>query len=213
MQFRHNISLTSNQINQSCNFCHFFKIHIQIALLQKTCQMEVGFYCESLLNFLLTYATPQRAKKLVESKRKLAWSAVINGGQALPPNPYLSYTPHDSFDERGFLRPEAYDASDQSQDSTEARLEQEIIFAENAKKAQEQALKQAIDNVAQELIEEVIHEEASNVGRDHVFAQKVVQDAGHAIESEVLSDLVQTVSKNVLKEARNEEIQRRLVST
>ena len=175
--------------------------------------MEVGFYCESLLNFLLIYATPQRAKKLVESKRKLAWSAVINGGQALPPNPYLSYTPHDSFDERGFLRPEAYDASDQSQDSTEARLEQEIIFAENAKKAQEQALKQAIDNVAQELIEEVIHEEASNVGRDHVLAQKVVQDAGHAIESEVLSDLVQTVSKNVLKEARNEEIQRRLVST
>ena len=46
------------------------------------------------------------------------------------------------------MRAEAYDASDQSQDPSEARLEQEIIFAENAKKAQEQALKQAIDNVA-----------------------------------------------------------------
>ena len=110
------------------------------------------------------------------------------------------------------MRAEAYDASDQLQDPEEAeelRREQEIIFAENAKKAQEQALKQAIDNVAQELIYEVIHEEVSNVEHDHIVAQKVIQDVSHAIESEVVLDSVQTVSKNILKEARNEEIQRR----
>ena len=124
----------------------------------------------------------------------------------------LPYTISIFFDFRGFLRAEAYDASDQLQDPEEAeelRREQEIIFAENAKKAQEQALKQAIDNVAQELIYEVIHEEVSNVEHDHIVAQKVIQDVGHAIESEVVLDSVQTVSKNILKEARNEEIQRR----
>ena len=48
----------------------------------------------------------------MESKRRSAWSEVINGGP-LGPNPYLSYTPHDSFDENGYLRPEAHEAADQ----------------------------------------------------------------------------------------------------
>ena len=34
---------------------------------------------------------------------------VMNAGP-LPLNPYLTYRPHDSFDERGYLRPEAYEA-------------------------------------------------------------------------------------------------------
>ena len=36
----------------------------------------------------------------------------MNGGP-LPENPYLSYVPHDSFDARGVLKPEAYEARDQ----------------------------------------------------------------------------------------------------
>ena len=155
-------------------------------------------------------STTVRARQLVESKRHLSWSAVINGGQALPPNPYLTYCPHDSFDARGFLKPEAYDASDQCQDPTEAREEQELLFAENAQRAREQALKQAIDQVADSLIDEVVNEQVATVGRDHTVADKVIQDTCLTIESEVLTDLVREVSKNILKEARNEEIQRRL---
>lgn len=34
---------------------------------------------------------------------------VMNAGP-LPENPYLSYRPHNSFDERGYLRQEAYEA-------------------------------------------------------------------------------------------------------
>ena len=111
----------------------------------------------------------------MESKRQLAWSAIINGGQELPPNPYLTYCPHDSFDSRGFLRPEAYDASDQSQDPTEARREQELLFEENAKRSHEKAMEHAMEQVAESLLEEVINDEVVNVGHDHVVADKVIR--------------------------------------
>ena len=52
------------------------------------------------------------SRNLVESKRTSAWSEVINGGP-LGSNPYLSYLPHGSFDENGYLRQEAFEATDQ----------------------------------------------------------------------------------------------------
>ena len=48
----------------------------------------------------------------MESKRTSAWSEVINGGP-MGVNPYLTYLPHDSFDENGYLRQEAFEATDQ----------------------------------------------------------------------------------------------------
>ncbi len=67
-------------------------------------------------SFYLPEELPEmrRAKNLVESKRSVAWSEVVNGGP-LPPNPYPGYRPHDSFDERGYLRPSAHDTSDQQE--------------------------------------------------------------------------------------------------
>ena len=189
-----------NQCAQFCNSCG-----ISAELDSDTVYME-----RSLFYYPETEATSLRARRLVESKRHLAWSAVINGGQALPPNPYLNYCPHDSFDASGFLKPEAQEALDQYQDPTEARREQEVIFAENAKKAREMALNQALEMVAQGLIEEVVDEQVLNVGQDHIVANKVVLDTCLTIQSEVISDLVRDVSKTILKEARNEEIQRRL---
>jgi len=34
-------------------------------------------------------------------------------GAPLPQNPYLTYTPHSSFDAQGYLKPESYEAKDQ----------------------------------------------------------------------------------------------------
>ena len=52
-------------------------------------------------------------RNLVESKRTSPWSEVINGGP-VGANPYLTYLPHDSFDENGYLRQEAIEATDQA---------------------------------------------------------------------------------------------------
>ena len=50
-----------------------------------------------------------RSHLLIESKRSTSYGEAMNAGP-LPANPYLAYTPHNSFDERGYLRPEAYEA-------------------------------------------------------------------------------------------------------
>ncbi|XP_076363562.1 germinal-center associated nuclear protein-like isoform X2 [Tachypleus tridentatus] len=89
---------------------------------------EVRIFCSSLglttsnefvtldrSSFVIPVTTPSitRAIHLVESKRTTSVGEVVNGNP-LPPNPYLSYEPHDSFDSEGRLKLEAFDASDQS---------------------------------------------------------------------------------------------------
>ena len=49
----------------------------------------------------------------IMAKFKLIYFQVING-EPLPDNPFPEYQPHDSFDERGFLKAEAHDAGDQT---------------------------------------------------------------------------------------------------
>ena len=62
--------------------------------------------------FNINFRQSSRARNLIESKRTVSWAEIINGGP-LPQNPYLTYEPHDSFDERGVLKPAAYEANDQ----------------------------------------------------------------------------------------------------
>lgn len=54
-----------------------------------------------------------RAYQLIESKRSSSVGEVINK-DPLPKNPYIEYEPHDSFDEQGKLKKEAYEALDQA---------------------------------------------------------------------------------------------------
>ena len=63
-------------------------------------------FCSRNLSHLICF------RNLVEAKRTTAWSEVINGGP-LGANPYLKYFPHDSFDVNGYLRQEAFEATDQ----------------------------------------------------------------------------------------------------
>jgi hypothetical protein len=50
-----------------------------------------------------------RSYGLIDSKKSASYGEVMNAGP-LPENPYLTYRPHTSFDERGYLRLEAYEA-------------------------------------------------------------------------------------------------------
>ena len=53
-----------------------------------------------------------RSYNLIDSRKTTSYGEVVNGGP-LPPNPYLTYEPHNSFDKNGFLKPESYEAKDQ----------------------------------------------------------------------------------------------------
>ncbi len=71
------------------------------------------YLTREILNRDKVTSQQKRARRLVESKRdaEMTWSAVINGG--VPPSraPYTDYPPHDSFDENGILRGDAYEAA------------------------------------------------------------------------------------------------------
>ncbi|XP_045620024.1 germinal-center associated nuclear protein [Procambarus clarkii] len=54
-----------------------------------------------------------RPMKLIEVKQTYSLGEVIQGGP-IPDNPLHTHTPHNSFDDQGYLKPAAKDASDQS---------------------------------------------------------------------------------------------------
>ncbi len=49
----------------------------------------------------------QRSYTLIHAKKSATYGELMNAGP-LPENPYFTYAPHNSFDERGFLREEAH---------------------------------------------------------------------------------------------------------
>ena len=101
----------------------------------------------------------KHAKNLVESKRYTQWSVAINGNIALPNHPYLTYVPHDSFDPNGFLKPEALDGSDQlKKDHQSVNIVQEN--QEHAKKSQEMAIIKVMEQLANEMLNEIILDES-----------------------------------------------------
>lgn len=153
----------------------------------------------------------KRAKNLVESKRLTQWSVVINGNQPLPSNTYLTYVPHDSFDSEGYLKPQALDGSDQSSLSgvkPTANLPE--IVQEQAKKSQEMAIVKAMEQVANEMLNEVILEQSIKQSQTLVVLNQSMFEMADNVENEVLKSAVLQISQEVLKKARNEEIQRRL---
>jgi hypothetical protein len=60
-------------------------------------------------SFFLPESPPsiQRSYTLIHAKKSATYGELMNAGP-LPENPYFTYAPHNSFDERGFLREEAH---------------------------------------------------------------------------------------------------------
>ena len=159
----------------------------------------------------------KRARVLVESKRQVPWSAVINGGP-LPPNPYLSYFPHDSFDTNGFLKSEAYDASDQALDQDYAQEKPmtkvippvPVADVQAEKVMLQRRLEQALMQVSDEVLLEVVNEESKEMSVKLVTANEVAHEALDDIKSKIVLDLCIDVAKETIKEAKNEELRSRL---
>ena len=172
-----------------------------------------------------TSNTLQRARNLVQSKRSAPWSVILNGNLPLPPNPYLSYVPHDSFDDEGFLKSEALNATDQGQvqgvqgqvqsvqgqpDQAEMIRMSEELAKEQAKRMQRAMFEQALNEVANEILDELVVEQAVHAGQETISSIKAINESLDQIQSEVLLERITVISKDVMKQARNEEIQRRL---
>ena len=152
-----------------------------------------------------------RARNLIELKRETPWSIVINGNMPLPENPYLSYVPHDSFDENGCLKLEAFEAMDQNmlQSVVPPSPNSEEVAKINAERANEQA----VTAVAEDLILNVVREESIKIGNGFIRSIKLAElsrNLSDTIKNEVVEDILLEVSREAIKEVRNEELQRRL---
>ena len=70
-------------------------------------------YMERLaFHFPETQPPMKRSCRWIDSKKTCSFGEIVNGAP-LPQNPYLTYTPHSSFDSQGFLKVESYEAKDQ----------------------------------------------------------------------------------------------------
>ncbi|HIE75452.1 MAG TPA: hypothetical protein EYP93_04470, partial [Gammaproteobacteria bacterium] len=185
---------------QACaRFCRAHGIESEIE--DDTVYMEKAsfFYPESI--------EASRARNLIESKRRVSWSVVINGGLDLPPNPYLTYVPHDSFDRNGCLKREAYEAADQATNKMSPK--------DKANLRAKHMLEATLSQIADDLIVEVVQREAIQVGQGvmrNAVATEVMRNFADEVEASVVRDLSSKLAADVIREARNEELARRLQS-
>ena len=158
------------------------------------------YYPETLTSSL------QRARNLIESKRQDRWSVVINGNQPFPANPYLTYVPHSSFDNAGFLKSD--DASDQSNVETEEDMQKRI--QEELRRQREAALKQALEHFTRDVINEVVEEQVGKIAEEELAMAQAIQWTFASVQTEVVSEMASETARVVMKEARNEELKKRL---
>ena len=153
--------------------------------------------------FLLPDTEPPitRAPLLIDSKRTLCYGEVMNGGP-LPENPFLSYTPHCSFDEAGVLRKEAYEAADQeaagpTEEEVRSRREQEEEMESvriMVRDIVSEVVEEETEEVAEEVVEEVRWQEETSI---------LAMEVAEQVEEEVLEELQDKVAVQALRDARN----------
>jgi hypothetical protein len=126
--------------------------------------------------------------------------------EPLPENPYMSYVPHDSFDRNGFLKPEAYNAGDQSKKI-------ELSPEDKSKLRAKHALNSALICIADEIIVEVVNEDSAKTAQAMVNTVAMIEVAKEVmveVANKVCLELGFFVAKEAIKEAKNEELYKRL---
>ena len=152
----------------------------------------------------------ERARNLIESKRHVSWSEVINNGP-LPQNPYLTYRPHSSFDDNGFLKPEAFDAGDQTMEGREFQVQ-----AQKEEMARQLKMKQE-ENAASEIVNELVLETATELcqtlcseSERSVRVDEAVDELAKEIVQDAADEQTLAVGQEALRAAKNEELMKRL---
>merc|ERR1719285_1242230 len=127
----------------------------------------------------------------------------MNGGP-LPENPYLSYKPHNSFDENGVLKKEAWEAQDQ--EVTISPEEQEKSRLEEERRTME---REVAREISEDLTDEVIAIEMNDIAHDTVknlTIEKLADDMRSKIEEDVVLNMLNEIVTETLRSARNKLI-------
>eukprot|EP00092_Neocalanus_flemingeri_P027091 GFUD01029377.1.p1 GENE.GFUD01029377.1~~GFUD01029377.1.p1 ORF type:complete len:2023 (+),score=566.09 GFUD01029377.1:57-6125(+) len=145
---------------------------------------------------------------LIGSKKCVSFGEVMNGGP-LSDNPYLDYFPHDSFDDNGFLKMDAYEARDQEVTVSPEELEK-IQRAEELKKQQAEFAMEMVKQITQEfcvLEAELICENVLMEAKNEKIAVEFVE----ILEKECVNELIDGVVLDTLRNARNELIAKKML--
>ena len=152
--------------------------------------------------FLLPDTEPPTLRNpgLIDSKRTACYGEVMNGAP-LPENPFLTYTPHSSFDEEGVLRREAWEAQDQ--EATVSPEELERSRREEERRALE---KEVAREAMEEVVSEIVIEETKEVAGEVVGEaerMEVAEAVRERVEESCVAGMVEEVAATCLREARN----------
>ncbi|ROT65389.1 hypothetical protein C7M84_016643 [Penaeus vannamei] len=136
-----------------------------------------------------------RPLKMVESNRTSSVGEVIQGGP-LPENPLLTHVPHDSFDSQGYLKKEAYNASDQQVGKQ--------VPAVEIREPPVQQTQQWTTSELMACMNDIYMTTSSSVIKEMLF--KITKEAKEECHLESINKVAQIAGKEILTECLKEEI-------
>lgn len=149
-----------------------------------------------------------RPVKLIESNRLFTVVEVVQGGP-MPENPLQSYVPHDSFDENGYLNPDARDATDQQK-----KLKALLLGHAQSVAPKETVLIPTVEETPVEIpqVPGILDSSQSftcehEVMSDHDY-MTFIKDAYSTITTSVVSALSVDVAKNAIENVTKEKLQK-----
>ncbi|XP_046386444.1 germinal-center associated nuclear protein [Ischnura elegans] len=144
-----------------------------------------------------------RAVNVIESKRTCSIGEVIAGGKIGDPL-YQSHTPHNSFNEAGMLKSEAWHALDQGEGAP-------VVHAQEAPPSEPEVDREALlQEVSAPIVEELVHEtvrqEVRNVSKDLLEYVNKLSMAFLSMYCETfVIDFVRDICNSTLKEMKDEK--------
>ena len=179
--------------------------------LENEVESDTLFMDRSTFSYPSETPVMERPITLVESKRKVRWSEIVNGRRLPSLNPYISYQPHDSFDENGFLKQESYQAEDQTIMNKEERNKsiEEMHKRQEQIRSQEIAASEIVDEMIGQVSSDIINQTASGVIKS-IHISNIVVEIVDDFTNEITEDISKKVAMEALAEEKNQEIERRL---
>ena len=179
--------------------------------LENEVESDTLFMDRSTFSYPSETPAMERPITLVEAKRKVRWSEIVNGRRLPSLNPYISYQPHDSFDENGFLKQESYQAEDQTIMNKEERNKsmEEMQKRQEQIRSQEIAASEIVDEMIGQVSSDIINQTASGVMKS-IHISNVVVEIVDDFTNEITEDISKKVAMEALAEEKNQEIERRL---
>ena len=177
--------------------------------LENEIESDTLYMDRSTFSYPVETPSMQRPINLVESKRNVKWSAVINGGPLPSYNPYISYEPHNSFDDEGYLKRESYEAEDQTASGDGNQSFQELKERQAKILGQEQAAHEIKEDIINEVSLSLIQSVSSSTIKElHMInaSKGIIED----IEKEVTEEMCSKFAAEAIKEEKNLELQRRI---